>query len=75
MASASTVVTVADPSIYRVTGSPGRAVPVIVGVEVLTEDVAVVNNGASLAPVSIVISNSVDAEEVFPAASVAVTVN
>ena len=75
MASATTVVSVADSSIYRVTVSPGRAVPVIVGVEVLTEDVVVVNNGASLAPVSIVISNSVDAEEVFPAASVAVTVN
>ena len=75
MASATTVVSVADSSIYRVTVSPGRAVPVIVGVEVLTEDVVVVNNGASLAPVSIVISNSVDAEEVFHAASVAVTVN
>ena len=75
MASASVIVPVADPFIYKVTVFPGRAVPFISGVEMLTEEVVVVNNGASLAPVSIVISNPVDKEEIFPAASVAVTVN
>ena len=75
MAFATSVVLVADPFIYKVTGASGRAVPVIIGVEVLTEDVVVVNSGASLAPVSIVMSNPVDAEEIFPAASVDLTVN
>ena len=69
------MVPVADPFMYKVTVTSGRAVPVIVGVEVLTEEVVVVNNGASLAPVSIVIFNPADAADSFPAASVAVTVN
>ena len=72
MGSATVVVSVASLPMYKVTVFPGRAVPVIVGVGILTEESVVVNNGASLAPVFIVISNPVDAEEVFPAASVAV---
>ena len=51
------------------------AVPSIVGVVILVNEVVVVITGASGAVVSIVMFSSVDGTEIFPAASVAVTVN
>ena len=53
---------------------PASAVPSIVGVVRFVVMVAVVITGASGAVVSIIIGSPVDGTEVFPAASVAVTV-
>ena len=52
---------------------PASAVPTIVGVLMLVNNVSVVITGASGAVVSIVKSSAVEADEVFPAASVAIT--
>ena len=54
---------------------PASAVPSIVGVLILVKAISVVINGAAGAVVSIVIGSPVDGTEVFPASSVAVTVN
>ena len=54
---------------------PASAVPSIVGVLSFVNAVVVVINGAAGAVVSIVIGSPVDGTEVFPASSVAVTVN
>ena len=54
---------------------PASAVPMMIGVVSLVVVSVVVNVGAAGAVVSTVIFNALDAEEVFPAASVAVTVN
>ena len=54
---------------------PASAVPSIVGVLILVNAVAVVITGAAGAVVSIVIGSPVDGSDIFPAASVAVTVN
>ena len=59
----------------KVTVVPGAVVPSIVGVAILVNEVVVVITGASGAVVSIVIDSSSAGIEVFPAASVAVTVN
>ena len=53
---------------------PASAVPSITGVLSLVNSVSVVITGAAGAVVSIVNASAVDADEVFPAASVAVTV-
>ena len=53
---------------------PASAVPSILGVVSLVAVVVVVINGALGAVVSIVNSSAVEADEVFPATSVAVTV-
>ena len=54
---------------------PASAVPSIVGVGLFVNGVSVVITGASGAVVSIVIDSSVDGSDIFPASSVAVTVN
>ena len=54
---------------------PASATPSIVGVEFSVSDVVVIIDGFPGAVASIVIDKALDAEEVFPAASVAVTVN
>ena len=54
---------------------PASAVPSIVGVFMLVTNESVVITGASGAVVSIVKASSVEADDVFPAASVALTVN
>ena len=53
---------------------PASAVPMMIGVVSLVVVSVVVNVGAAGAVVSTVMLNALDAEEVFPAASVAVTV-
>ena len=53
---------------------PASAVPMIIGVVSLVVVSVVVNVGAAGAVVSTVMLSALDAEEVFPAASVAVTV-
>ena len=53
---------------------PASAVPIIIGVVSLVVVSVVVNVGAAGAVVSTVMFNALDAEEGFPAASVAVTV-
>ena len=53
---------------------PASAVPMMIGVVSLVVVSVVVNIGAAGAVVSTVMLNALDAEEVFPAASVAVTV-
>ena len=53
---------------------PDSATPSIVGVESFVSDVVVVIIGLAGAIVSTVIFNALDAAEIFPAASVAVTV-
>jgi hypothetical protein len=53
---------------------PASAIPSIVGVASFVSDVVVVIDGADGAVVSTVRFNALDAAEVFPAASVAVTV-
>ena len=65
-----------EEPLNRVTVEPASAVPVIVGVEsfVKGEDVDK-DVGASGAVASTVIDKAEDAEEVLPAASVAVAVN
>ena len=57
----------------KVTVLPASAVPLIVGVVSLVVVVPVVITGASGAVVSIVNASAVEVDEVFPAASVAVT--
>ena len=57
------------------TALPASAIPSIVGVFILVINELVVITGASGAVVSIVKASSVEADDVFPAASVAVTVN
>ena len=54
---------------------PASAVPSIVGVLILVKAISVVINGAAGAVVSTVIFSPADGTEVFPASSVAVTVN
>ena len=54
---------------------PASAVPSIVGVLILVSEVDVLISGAAGAVVSIVIAIPADGTEVFPASSVAVTVN
>ena len=63
-----------EDSLKRVTVEPASAVPVIVGVESLVKDEETIN-GAFGAVASIVIDKAEEAEEVLPAASVAVAVN
>ena len=58
----------------NVTMLPASAVPAISGVGLFVNAVVVVITGASGAVVSIVNASAVEADEVFPAASVAVTV-
>ena len=53
---------------------PDSAIPSIVGVASFVSDVVVVIDGADGAVVSTVMLSALDAAEVFPAASVAVTV-
>ena len=62
-----------DP-LNNVTVEPASAVPVIGGVESFVKDEETIN-GASGAVASTVIDKAEDAEEVLPAASVAVAVN
>ena len=54
---------------------PASAVPSIVGVLSFVNAVVVVITGAAGAIVSIVIGSPVDGSDIFPASSVAVTVN
>ena len=54
---------------------PASAVPSIIGVASFVRGVVVDITGASGAVVSIVIGSPIDGAEVFPASSVAVTVN
>ena len=63
-----------DP-LNNVTVEPASAVPVIVGVESFAEEDVDKDVGVSGAVVSTVIDKAEDAEEVLPAASVAVAVN
>ena len=63
-----------DP-LNNVTVEPASAVPEIVGVESLAEEDVDKDVGAAGAAVSIVIERPEEAEEVLPAASVAVAVN
>ena len=59
----------------KVTVLPASAVPCITGVLSFVKSVVVVITGASGAAVSIVNASDVEADEVFPAASVALTVS
>ena len=59
----------------KVTVLPASAVPSIVGVGSFVNAVVVVITGGSGAVASIVIDSSVDGREVFPTASVALTVS
>ena len=63
-----------EESLNRVTVEPASAVPEIVGVESLVKDEETIN-GTSGAVESIVIERPEEAEEILPAASVAVAVN
>ena len=63
-----------DP-LNNVTVEPASAVPVIVGVESFAEEDVDKDVGVSGAVASTVIDKAEDAEEVLPAASVAVAVN
>ena len=69
----SVAITVAPP-INKLTVLPASAVPMIIGVVSLVVVSVVVNVGAAGAVVSTVMLSALDADEVFPAASVAVTV-
>ena len=64
-----------EEPLYRVTVEPASAVPVIVGVESFAEEDVDKDVGVSGAVASTVIDKAEDAEEVLPAASVAVAVN
>ena len=72
--SAVVVIPVVEPSTNKVTVLPASAVPLIVGVVsfVVAPDVDI--TGASGAVVSIVNETASDADDVFPAVSVALTV-
>ena len=72
--SAVVVIPVVTPSTNKVTVRPGLAIPVIDGVASLITESVVVITGSASAPVLIVIDKASDASEIFPAASVAVTV-
>ena len=61
-------------SLYRFTVLPASVVPSIVGVASFVSDVVVIIDGLPGAVASIVIDKESDASEIFPAASVAVTV-
>ena len=63
-----------EEPLNRVTVEFGSAVPEIVGVELFVKGEETIN-GASGAVASIVIDKAEEAEEVLPAASVAVAVN
>ena len=63
-----------DP-LNNATVEPASAVPVIVGVESFAEEDVDKESGASGAVVSTVIDKAEDAEDVFPAESVAVAVS
>ena len=73
VASAVVVPRVASP-LSSSTVLPASAVPIIIGVVSLVVVSAVVNVGAAGAVVSIVMLSALDAAEIFPAASFAVTV-
>ena len=64
-----------EEPLKRVTVEPASAVPEIVGVESLVEEDVDKDAGASGAVASMVIDKAEEAEEVLPAASVAVAVN
>ena len=64
-----------EEPLNRVTVEPASAVPEIVGVESLAAEDVDKDGGASGAVVSIVIERPEEAEEILPAASVAVAVN
>ena len=68
------VVSIATPLLNKVTVLPASAVPSIVGVESSVSVVVVVIAGCAGAVVSTVMLRALDASEVFPAVSVAVTV-
>ena len=63
-----------EESLNRVTVEPASAVPEIVGVESFVKGEEIIN-GASGAVVSIVIDKLEEAEDVFPAESVAFAVS
>ena len=63
-----------EEPLNNVTVEPASAVPVIVGVESFVKGEETIN-GASGAVVSTVIDKAEDAEDVFPAESVAVAVS
>ena len=73
--SSAVVVAIATPLLNKVTVLSASAVPAIVGLELFVSVVVVVIAGCSGAVASIVIDKASDAAEVFPASSVAVTVN
>ena len=73
--SAVVVIPVVTPSTNKVTVLPASAIPSIVGVASFVSDVVVIIDGLPGAVASIVIDRASDAAEIFPAASVAVTVN
>ena len=64
-----------EEPLKRVTVELASAVPVIVGVESLVDEDVDNDVGASGTVASIVIDKAEEAEDVFPAASVAVAVN
>ena len=64
-----------EDSLKRVTVEPASAVPVIVGVESLVDEDVDNDVGASGTVASIVIDKAEEAEDVFPAESVAVAVS
>ena len=63
------------PSTNKVTVLPASAIPSISGVESLVSDMVDVIDGSLGAVVSTVMLSALDASEIFPAASVALTVN
>ena len=73
--SAVVVIPVVSPSTNKVTVLPASAVPSIVGVASVVSVVVVVIAGCAGAVASTVIDRASDDAEMFPAASVAVTVN
>ena len=64
-----------EEPLKRVTVEPASAVPVIVGVESLVDEDVDNDVGASGTVASIVIDKAEEAEDVFPAESVAVAVS
>ena len=74
LSSAVVVIPVVSPSTNKVTVLPASATPSIAGVESFVSAVVVVIAGLAGAVVSTVRFNALDAAEMFPAASVALTV-
>ena len=72
--SAVVVTPVVTPSTNKVTVLPASAVPMMIGVVSLVVVSVVVNVGAAGGVVSTVRFKALDASEIFPAASVALTV-